>query len=1046
MSRYPTSSLVRLALSFAMLGILPLVAYAEKASAEEKPFALKQEMFGMRLPREDEHAHFGHVGVTGLELRFKPGRVLYVERVLPDTPADGLLAPGDVITGVNGMPLEGHNPYIVLGANLSEAEATDGKLVFEVRAEDEDDTRAVSVEIPVFGSYSETWPLDCEKTDAIVARAAEYYANRTLYAYGDANDERRPDSMETHGVSGALAALFLLSTGDDQYLPRVREYVAHLADDVEAIGTHTWDNGYNGIVVAEYYLRTGDEIALPVLQFFADDARDRQYFGAGWNHWGRDINPNYVAGGLMNPAGAQVLTTLLLAKECGVDVDEDTLHGALRFWYRFVGRGSVPYGDHRGEGGLGSNGKDGMAAAIMQVASGAQGNTEIYQQARDHLGMATLNSYPRLVAGHGDHGRGDGIWRGVASAYRLEDTPEQYHGIMNHLRWWLDLSRRPNGSIGMAMNPRFDDVGSGAGVALAYTAPRRTLRITGAPPSEHANPFRLPETLWGREADRAFHDTDHGEPYYAHGEPEPIHIPFRKLGNAYSDPDADLEAMGADIRRNMYHASYVIRTQAGKALLRKEAFEDLESFLEDPDPRVRRAALDGLTDYRYWHHFGRNPASSENISSNMLTSVSRMLTDPEEAWYVVDGALMVLSLAEPEVVKEHLSIVLPWTDHDEWWIRQSAFHTLRRVAENEEYVSAVLPTMVDMFNNEERTQPRMGMQRALAQVLQRTQADSDAARKAFEGLQQAVVDTPIREAPRSGEGQYYVVQAALTALRQTPEKALVIANAVQERFAVLRAQDIEAVTDKLLEIREELTDDTKSALTDLLASVYRKEFLAMMKKDAGSVSLDTVISLVQLDHPDVDWQMLGEKDYAERVWQFTSFDPAPEDQLADHIGRRYREIKMPDELVGWNKNEYDASDWESGRAPIGKGEFRGRGPQGEPLDNRSDWGDGEFLVMRGEFELANPSDYDFFRLRVLANQGFRIYLNGYLVHTYTWWNTNPQYRAIGLAPEHAEHFRAGSNLLAIYANAAIVDGEQIGQVDVYMEGLRKSDLLNEAEE
>ena len=51
-----------------------------------------------------------------------------------------------------------------------------------------------------------------------------------------------------------------------------------------------------------------------------------------------------------------------------------TLMGALQFFYRFAGRGAVPYGDHRGEGGLGSNGKDGMIAAAMQIASGAEGN------------------------------------------------------------------------------------------------------------------------------------------------------------------------------------------------------------------------------------------------------------------------------------------------------------------------------------------------------------------------------------------------------------------------------------------------------------------------------------------------------------------------------------------------------------------------------------------------------------------------------------------------------------------------------------------------
>jgi hypothetical protein len=43
----------------------------------------------------------------------------------------------------------------------------------------------------------------------------------------------------------------------------------------------------------------------------------------------------------MNPAAAQVVTTLLLAKECGVNVDEPTLLRSLQFFYRFAGHGTV---------------------------------------------------------------------------------------------------------------------------------------------------------------------------------------------------------------------------------------------------------------------------------------------------------------------------------------------------------------------------------------------------------------------------------------------------------------------------------------------------------------------------------------------------------------------------------------------------------------------------------------------------------------------------------------------------------------------------------
>ena len=108
--------------------------------------------------------------------------------------------------------------------------------------------------------------MKCAKSNKIIKQAAEFYS--------------RKDRLKKHGFYNALACLFLLSTGDDQYVPRVKEYFAQfLTKDggVKGIGEMTWDNGYNGIACAEYYLRTGDRSVLPILQHYCDDARDRQY-------------------------------------------------------------------------------------------------------------------------------------------------------------------------------------------------------------------------------------------------------------------------------------------------------------------------------------------------------------------------------------------------------------------------------------------------------------------------------------------------------------------------------------------------------------------------------------------------------------------------------------------------------------------------------------------------------------------------------------------------------------------------------------------------
>ncbi|MDE0837967.1 MAG: hypothetical protein OSB41_02845 [Kiritimatiellae bacterium] len=51
-------------------------------------------------------------------------------------------------------------------------------------------------------------------------------------------------------------------------------------------------------------------------------------------------------------------------------------------------------------------------------------------------------------------------------------------------------------------------------------------------------------------------------------------------------------------------------------------------------------------------------------------------------------------------------------------------------------------------------------------------------------------------------------------------------------------------------------------------------------------------------------------------------------------------------------------------------------------------GDGEFILTRTTFECENL-DRDLYRLNVLMNQGFRVYLNGHAIHTCGWWKTMP---------------------------------------------------------
>ena len=75
-----------------------------------------------------------------------------------------------------------------MGNALTKAEATDGRMVFDVTSADGKTQRKETVTIPVLGAYSKTWPLDCPKSKT------HHRGGRRLLL--------RPDEIQTRRHSG----------------------------------------------------------------------------------------------------------------------------------------------------------------------------------------------------------------------------------------------------------------------------------------------------------------------------------------------------------------------------------------------------------------------------------------------------------------------------------------------------------------------------------------------------------------------------------------------------------------------------------------------------------------------------------------------------------------------------------------------------------------------------------------------------------------------------------------------------------------------------
>ena len=149
----------------------------------------------------------------------------------------------------------------------------------------------------MLGAYSETWPLDCPKSERIVRDFADYLA--------------KPDSpIKGFRDRHALPALDRRGEG-----PRAGAEVGAAAPPIGRT-RYAWYLGYGGIPLCEYYLRTGDQEVLPGIQKWVDNAVKAASISTAGLAAVASRRVTY-GNGHLNAGGTAVVTFLLLAKECG---------------------------------------------------------------------------------------------------------------------------------------------------------------------------------------------------------------------------------------------------------------------------------------------------------------------------------------------------------------------------------------------------------------------------------------------------------------------------------------------------------------------------------------------------------------------------------------------------------------------------------------------------------------------------------------------------------------------------------------------------------
>ncbi len=410
-------------------------------------------------------------------------RQILVTHVGKASPAEGVVNVDDVILGVNGKPFgDDARKSLALAIQEAETEAKGGVLKLLVSRGGQ--PQELTLKLAVLGTYSDTAPWNCKKSDRILDAAIKVLEKETM-----------PPNW-----TGAIRGLALLATGRPEYLPKLRDLALVLAKetpdpDKKPAGStwgNTWDMSYRLLFLCEYYLVTRDQEILPAVEKLALLlARGQSMYGTFGHGFAAltkdgDFNGSVPPYGPVNSAGLPANLAIVVAKKCGVknpEIDRAIARAAGFFGY-FTDKGSIPYGEHAPWPYHENNGKNSVTAVMFSAIGDKPRETEFFAR------MAAAG-YPSREYGHTGQGFSY-LWSALGAAV---GGPEAAAGFFDNCSWHLDLVRRSDGSFtydgGEQYGPgKTDDdtyfgnssyagVSPAATYVLTYALPLRTLVITG---------------------------------------------------------------------------------------------------------------------------------------------------------------------------------------------------------------------------------------------------------------------------------------------------------------------------------------------------------------------------------------------------------------------------------------------------------------------------------------------------------------------------------------------------------------------------------------
>jgi len=358
-------------------------------------------------------------------------RQILVTHVGERSPADGVMKVDDVILGAGGK-LFTDDARKSLAMAIQEAEKAANGGVLKLTRWRAGKTEEVELKLRVMGTYSATAPFNCPKSKLIFGEACKVLEKEPL----------------KEDLWGAVNGLALMAAGNPDYLPRVRELARKMAPATLKLelkdGMSTWDSGYRGLFLSEYYLLTGDKEVLHAIQeytlFLAKGQSMYGTFGHGISERNADgsLHGSIPPYGPVNATGLVANLAIVMGKKCGVKDPEidPAINRASRFFGYFVDKGAIPYGEHMPWPYHDNNGKNAMAAMLFAVQGDRTRQTQFFAK------MVTA-SYKNREYGH--TGQGFSYLWGALGANT--GGPDAAAAFFKEASWHFDLVRRCDGSF-----------------------------------------------------------------------------------------------------------------------------------------------------------------------------------------------------------------------------------------------------------------------------------------------------------------------------------------------------------------------------------------------------------------------------------------------------------------------------------------------------------------------------------------------------------------------------------------------------------------------